>query len=191
MARGINGKGTLVKLQINGWIGPFDRAVTAWVQGWGEGWRPFMLFVTHAGQPQYAVAVSLLALIYCVYARRVSVGLAFVGVMSGLWVVSILKAVIARPRPETVYVTTYKPNGLSFPSGHAAGTMLIYGLVAYLALKYLPQPWGWITAALLAVFIFFVGVSRIYVGAHFPTDVIGGWILGVVWLAIVILLTRP
>jgi undecaprenyl-diphosphatase len=75
--------------------------------------------------------------------------------------------------------------GPGFPSGHAATAVVLYGLIAYLLMPYLPSR-GWrvfafLVAGLLALLI---GYSRIYMGNHFPTDVIAGYAVGLAWFGL-------
>ena len=74
--------------------------------------------------------------------------------------------------------------GYSFPSGHSAGAVTVYGSIAY---HERTKKWLWVIAAVLS---FLVGFSRVYVGAHFPTDVLCGWILGALTIAIITLLRK-
>ena len=79
----------------------------------------------------------------------------------------------------------------SFPSGHAFSAMVVCALFAYLAVKYVPGLWGWIGAILLIVFALLVGVSRVVVGAHYPTDVLAGWLLGAIFAVLIIIFIKP
>lgn len=99
---------------------------------------------------------------------------------------SLLKHFIHRTRPDTLYVSEMYFKTSSFPSGHAFGSTVVCGLLFYLSLKYLPEPWNLVAAASLGAFIFLVGVSRIYLGAHYPTDVIAGWILGGIVVTLIV-----
>ena len=94
-------------------------------------------------------------------------------------VASIIKIVTRRKRPDTLYVQKMRFAHYSFPSGHAYGSLLVYGFLACLAAS-------WPIYILAALLVFLIGLSRVYLGAHFPSDVLGGWLLAAVALVIVI-----
>lgn len=79
----------------------------------------------------------------------------------------------------------------SFPSGHAASSVVIFGLIALIAWHLLPQPYASIAVGLLVALIVLIGISRVYLGAHYATDVLVGWLVGAVGLAIIIWIVRP
>lgn len=89
----------------------------------------------------------------------------------------LAKMFFARPRPlEFPALTTART--FSFPSGHTVAAVSLYGYLAYLLWKKGSRGW----AVLLAGWILPVGISRIYLGVHYPSDVIGGLIFGGIWL---------
>lgn len=102
-----------------------------------------------------------------------------------------LKAIIARPRPEEFLLEGYNlPDDFSFPSGHVVFYVVFFGLVALYA-KYLPNLTDIGRKILLTtsiVLISLVGASRIYLGVHWPMDVIAGYLLGFAILGAVILI---
>ncbi|MBR3210505.1 MAG: phosphatase PAP2 family protein [Bacilli bacterium] len=89
----------------------------------------------------------------------------------------ILKYVIARPRPplERRLVTQ---GGYSYPSGHSMVSLCLYGILIYFAMtKIKNKSLKIICVSLLTVLILIIGISRIYVGVHYPSDVLGGYLL--------------
>ena len=89
---------------------------------------------------------------------------------------------VSRPRPPQ-YLQLVAARGYAFPSGHTATATIGYGLLVGLAVILAPRSRRWATTAALMLALA-VGVSRVYLGVHWPTDVLGGWSLGVAWLAL-------
>ncbi len=97
---------------------------------------------------------------------------------------NVLKLIIRRPRPTETMLLTYE-SSYSFPSGHSMMSMIFYGLIIYYVIKFINKKWlrnSLVT--LLSLIIFSVGLSRIYLGVHYATDVIAGFIIGAVYLYI-------
>ncbi len=94
----------------------------------------------------------------------------------------ILKKVINRARPSLEHLVTV--NTLSYPSGHAMSAMAFYGFLIFLCLRYNMQTWiRYFFISVLALLIVSIGISRIYLGVHYPSDVVGGYIGGLIWVA--------
>ena len=93
-----------------------------------------------------------------------------------------LKAIFARTRPDLT-VALVSAHSYSFPSGHAMGSFVTFGALAYIALR---QHWTWgarsASLALALTIVVLVGVSRVYLGVHWASDIAGGWSAGAVWL---------
>lgn len=169
----------------------FDTTVTAFVQH-GPSWlQAPMLVITNTGQP---LAMALLAAAVCVFAwqhKQMNIVYSLtVGVLA-MGANGLLKHYIHRPRPDTLYASNMYFKTSSFPSGHAFGAAVILGILAYLAASHLPAPWNIVLPILLGFFIVAIGISRVYLGAHYPTDVIAGWILGLIAAALIIIFFKP
>lgn len=96
-----------------------------------------------------------------------------------------LKIIINRPRPDALHLT--ETASLSFPSGHAMGSIAFYGFLIYLVWRLISTPWiRWILTFLLTILILLIGFSRVYLGVHYPSDILAGYAAGGACLAIFI-----
>ena len=92
----------------------------------------------------------------------------------------LLKQIFARDRPQ-LWERAVEVKFYSFPSGHAMISMVVYGLLGYFLGARFPKQ-RWLIYGLTVVLIAGIGLSRLYLGVHWPTDVIAGYIAGFVWL---------
>jgi undecaprenyl-diphosphatase len=158
----------------------FDRRFidgAARLPGWS---RPVMEFSSFIGQP-YIMVMAGLELFG--YGFRFGQPLALTGLAAVvlLPVSAGAKLLWRRVRPETAAALGL--HNYSFPSGHSYGSVLVMGLLAEVWWS-AGGPWlaaAWLLIALVAC----VGVSRVYLGAHYPSDVVAGWLLGGIVLAAV------
>ncbi len=96
----------------------------------------------------------------------------------------IIKTIVKRERPMSMIISE---RGYSFPSGHATTNMAFYGFLLYLVYKYIKnKALKWSICVVLGLLILFIGFSRIYLGAHYFSDVCGGFIIGICYLVILI-----
>lgn len=122
-----------------------------------------------------------------VAARRWEALLLLVSILGRL-VNTGVKELVDRPRPaEDLVVVREHPSNPAFPSGHADGAILLYGLLFYFITLFVPHPILRLVgqAACLWV-ILFTGMERVYSGAHWPSDVLSGYYLGGLMLAVLI-----
>jgi len=102
---------------------------------------------------------------------------------------TIVKLIIQRPRPQGLRLISQ--GGYSFPSGHAMMSICVYGYLFYLAItKIKNKVLKYCVSTLLFLVILSIGISRIYVGVHYASDVIGGYLLALCYLFVFIELTK-
>lgn len=103
----------------------------------------------------------------------------------------VLKPALDRPRPpRELAIPPYETSG-SFPSGHTLNSTALGLVLIYLVLRWATAVWVRRVLLLLALlYPLLMGVSRVYMGAHWVTDVVAGWLLGVAWAAVIICLDR-
>ena len=109
----------------------------------------------------------------------------FITVAGGGLLNLLLKNFFDRERPNINIII--EANGFSFPSGHSMGSMTYYGFLIYLILRSKRKPLSKLgLGILLCLVILLIGISRIYLGVHYPSDVLAGFVAGSVWLMICI-----
>lgn len=118
-----------------------------------------------------------------VHRRWTALGAAVLFVMLGAWwLEAVTKLLVQRTRPELFRLAS--ATGYSFPSGHALLATCLYASMAYALSRRARRTSHRVGLAALAVAMAFgIGSSRVYLGVHFPTDVLGGWAAGLMWLA--------
>ncbi len=169
-----------------------DERVAARIQGWESPWlTPGMIFLSWMGTglPLVLLTAAIMGLLYRKLGLRRELGLiAFIALGSALLNTG-LKHLFRRPRPEVYRLA--EATGFSFPSGHSMAAFSLYGLLALLLWPHLRGVAGR-TAVLAAagILIAAIGLSRIYLGVHYPSDVLGGYAASACWIAIVLALYR-
>ena len=121
--------------------------------------------------------------------RRYSDGIRFTIVCAGgVLINQVMKLFFTKPRPE-LWPRLITETSFSFPSGHAVSSIVVYGFIAYILAKEMQQhkKYVYTAANLLIIAILFQrgyanGLSRLYLGVHYPTDVIAGYGIGFLWL---------
>ena len=102
----------------------------------------------------------------------------------------LLKRIIQRPRPEGYRLIT--ENGYSFPSGHSMASMAFYGFIIYLIWKLVKnKKIKYLETGILGIFIFLIGFSRIYLGVHYASDVVGGFAISIAYLIMFTNIIKP
>lgn len=130
----------------------------------------------------YLVIVGAAFLLLVYWKRWREMGALAICLAGGAVLSFLLKNLFHRARPDMFWIV--QETGFSFPSGHALATMCFYGMVAFLIMRTMASWRGRLTVMTLAVVMSVaVGISRIYLGVHYPTDVVAGYAAGSMWLA--------
>ena len=174
-------------------IAQFDEPVVAWLATHREAWLNITLtLVTHLGDPAAQTLWMIVVCAVCVWHSRswLPVILGLVGGLGISVIVATAKTVVGRARPDLPFALV-DSHGFSFPSGHAAGAAAVGLLCAWMLCCWVVHRWAGQVAvwALSITAIIVIGFSRLYLGVHFVTDVLAGWLLGTAWTATVILVT--
>lgn len=141
-------------------------------------WLPLLVHFTDIGGASVMVPIALCAFIYLALGRRWPKALWLLATIAGGRIlIELAKAVCDRPRPP-IAERLVAVNNASFPSSHAAGTMLT---LCALCILFGLRAKGWAAAILFALAI---GLSRVALGVHWPSDVLGGWGLGLLWVGL-------
>lgn len=168
----------------------FDQTILLWLRQPGDLGQPIgPSWLTHAmgditslGGVTVLAILTLLATVYLLLDRKTTIAVfLFLSVLSG-WLASTgLKIIVARARPDVV-PHLVDVNDLSFPSGHAmvsAVTYLTLGALLARTQRYRATRIFVMGAGIFLAVI--IGLSRIYLGVHYPTDVLAGWVAGALW----------
>lgn len=142
-----------------------------------------MRFVTTLGDTYVAVFFALLFVFLSIVKRTYSLLASFlIAVLGAILTADWLKIYFERPRPVDGLAETI---GFAFPSGHATTAFAVYGFLAILLIRMLEtRVQKYLVALSLGILVFTIGFSRIYLGVHYPTDVLAGFAIGAIWLFI-------
>ncbi len=168
----------------------FDTTVLLAVHQWSNpSLDQVMLSLTRLGDPEFVVVVIILSLGLLLWRRqRTEAKMLAIACLGALILNQGLKLFFAKPRPQ-LWTPLIVETSFSFPSGHALGSLVLYGFLAYLLAVNYPRLSHWIYS--VAVFLVMaIGVSRLYLGVHWVTDVAAGYAVGFLWLMVCITMLR-
>ncbi len=162
----------------------FDNTIISLVQGLEVPLlTTIMKFFTVIGNtiPIVIITIMVMIVLYIFLGhRRELIFLVCVMIGSAL-LNTLLKLIFQRARPDINRIIEVK--GYSFPSGHSMAAFTLYGVIAFLIWKHIPTAIGRVAIIIMSVlFITFIGISRIYLGVHYPSDILGGYLMSACWL---------
>lgn len=142
----------------------------------------WIIAVTRLGGARCMVPFLALVCGFLLWKQRKSDALFFLSAAGGAMVLCLVaKLFFGRERPA-LWLSPAPETDYGFPSGHSMATM---GVVASLIILAWPTRWRWIVVVLGAVFVLTIGITRLYLGVHYPTDVLGGWSAALIWVSAV------
>lgn len=148
-----------------------------------------MLSITRLGDPEVVVVIVIVGLGWLLWRRRwTEAKMLAIACLGALVLNQGLKLVFVRPRP-LLWTRLIAETSYSFPSGHALGSLVLYGFWAYVLATRFPQSAKLIYTASVLI-IGAIGLSRLYLGVHYPTDILAGYSIGLLWLMICIVMLR-
>ena len=142
---------------------------------------PFVILITYLSSPYFLVILSTIIFLV-LFTKNKKIGICIVinlGLVAALNF--IFKHIMQRPRPDGYRLVA--ENGYSFPSGHSMISMAFYGFLIYLIHKNIKnRVLKIVLTLLLAIIILSIGISRIYLGVHYTSDVLAGFLVGLAYL---------
>lgn len=171
-------------------LASYDKQITDYViSKRNAGLTEYFRFVTNVGDVYgYLIVLGVAVIISAIVFKRWKY-VGQIALILALATVSnmILKRAIDRARPGIEHLVSVET--LSYPSGHAMSAMAFYGFLIYLLYTFrMNKLLKAVGILLLAILILSIGISRIYLGVHFPSDIVGGFIAGLIWVFLCIFL---
>ncbi|CAH0121488.1 MULTISPECIES: phosphatase PAP2 family protein [unclassified Paenibacillus] len=173
---------------FSGRIEPFDSGIIAFVQGFeSDSFTAVSKLLSALGGTKGTIAVTIVAAVFlfAVLKHRKELLFLFVAVGGAATLNFVMKNGFQRERPDLHRLI--EETGFSFPSGHSMAAFALYCALAYLLWRHIRSAGGRGLLIVCAVaLIAFIGISRIYLGVHYPSDIIGGYLASGCWMLIVI-----
>lgn len=193
------GAGLLALLSVNAHRYPefpLDEPIASFIQGLSQPvLKAFVNFASDANWPTQAGITAIAVIVVLALLRHIRAAIcAAVSGFGADFVNVTLNGIVARPRPNNVHIHVVAHLGLhSFPSGHVTHVIGFYGFLLYFFIRQMQlhptwRPWLWIGVVICVYFIVFIGPSRVLEGEHWPSDVLGSYLIGLLVLAIAIAL---
>jgi membrane-associated phospholipid phosphatase len=166
-----------------------DTALREWaIENRSTGWTVTLTVVSMLGSSLVLAPVAVvLAMVLGMRGHRADALLVSLTTLGAILLGPLLKSVIERPRPDRDHLV--EVNSWAYPSGHSLTSMAVIGLLVVLTVRYVESRRWRVTAVVAGgLLVVSVGISRVYLGVHWPTDVLAGWLIGAMWLGLCLIL---
>ncbi|KQX56830.1 phosphatase PAP2 family protein [Paenibacillus sp. Root444D2] len=163
------------------WLKEIDESIGSTVRSLrSDAVTPIALFFTTMGKAitEFIVFVVVALILLIKFKHKWETLVLLIGVLTAWGLNQLFKALFQRERPVGMWLI--EENGFSFPSGHAMVSSLFYGLIGYLLWVNVRRIWkaAWLIPVVTVVVVVCIGLSRIYLGVHYPSDVLAGFAAG-------------
>lgn len=178
-------------VMTDGWIVPIDVRIEYWLYASRSlSWNQFFTFVTAFGNWKFVgLSTLLITALFASHGRKHNAFALLTTLIGAEATAGISKLILERPRPMGIGV--FNETSFSFPSGHATVALAFYGFLGYLLWRKKKQPLEKrVVLILTTLVILLVGFSRLYLGLHYLSDVIGGYLISTIWLLIGIIIMK-
>ncbi len=164
------------------WLRPFEETLLLRFKDWANPTLDRgMAAITWLAQGEVTIPLLMAVGGILIYRDQAIATVVLAIGLGGSWLLNgIFKSFFKRERPD-LWASSKRPLDYSFPSGHSMSAISFYGLLAAIFTAFFSVPLS-ITATVAMVVALGVGFSRMYLGVHWPTDVLSGWVAGVIWL---------
>ena len=164
------------------WLLPIEKTILLFCKDHAKPYlTSSMIVMTFLAQGQVTIPLLIFIGGLLIYRHESAAALVLVMNLSGSWLLNgIFKSFFRRQRPD-LWASPDRPMDYSYPSGHSMSAISFYGLLAIYFTHFFAIPIP-LTAAIASLISLLVGFSRVYLGVHWPTDVLSGWLAGLIWL---------
>ncbi|WP_461218466.1 phosphatase PAP2 family protein [Lapidilactobacillus salsurivasis] len=157
------------------WIHNYDNLIYGWLAPWHPAANNFFIAFTKVGNPLIMTILTAVILVVLIWAKHWRLGV-FIAANNGLGALlnHVIKGWIQRPRPTDQLI---RETGFSFPSGHSTAAVMFFGsliVIGYCLVK--SKKWRIVLAIFGVLLIILLGLSRLYVHVHYPSDVTAGFL---------------
>ena len=167
----------------------FDDALLLQIKAWASPAADrFFVWISLAGYRYGVIPVDIMLSLALLAGRRWREAAFAIVAFTGSALLNIATKAFFQPERPALWESIAPETTFSFPSGHAMGSMTLAAVVVLLAWR---TRWRWPALAIASAFAGLVGLSRLYLGVHYPSDVLGGWAAGLAWSAGVYLVLNP
>lgn len=148
----------------------------------GDFWQTLVANLTHLGDSIFLALITIVTVCLLYWRNEKQAAHWFLLAAAGSFIITaVAKWAFGRDRPEIVDQIV-SASSASFPSGHTLRSAVVYSLLAYLLLKISPKKLNYVIFIIASGIILMNGISRVYLGVHWPTDIVAAWLIAGFWL---------